>query len=177
MNVRLGCILVVMTTLAAEAQQLRRDCTPDEIANDAGWSTRLCASSTPAPAPRGRAEPRETALRASQSERQYTEDQMVLAGYIGAVAGLVRKCGVVPMPSVSIRQAVRAAGLKDKDFTEESTAFRKRASEQASTVGVLFALQKSQGMSDAQIAANACRSLTQNYGPKGTIRPGLVPAQ
>lgn len=111
------------------------------------------------------------------AQGRYTEDQMRLAGQIGAVIGMVKLCGIVPMPAAAVQAATRAAGLRDRDMTDPSTAFRGRVQEQANTVVTLAELQKRQGMSEREVSAQACRQMAEMYGPNGSIKRGLVPAR
>jgi hypothetical protein len=160
-RVALVCVLMSISPILVEAQALRRDCTADEIAHDATWSTRMCANTVPVPAPRSREATREVERPATR-ERSYTEEHMRLAGYIGAVIAMTRRCGIVPMPVEQVQGAMRAVGLRDRDFTDKTTAFYKRVEEQSST---------------AEVSAMNCQRLVRMYGPNGTIRAGLVPAR
>ena len=158
--------IVFATTVALSSSAVaeQRRCTPDEIEADRQWHTSTCKGAD-------RDRPR------TVSDRAYTPEQLRLAASIGAVVGLVRLCTVVPMPSVTIQQAVRGAGLRDRDFLDASTAFRRRVQDQADAVVMMTAVQKQMGTRDSDIAANACKALVENYGPRGSIHPGLVPAR
>lgn len=110
----------------------------------------------------------------AEAQNSYTEPQMKLAGQIGAVIGLIKRCEIVPLPSQAILRAMRAEGLKEADMTRE-TAFKARVTEQARTMAVMDGVLKNNGASDAERRKKACATLTDSYGPNGWVRAGLVP--
>jgi hypothetical protein len=105
----------------------------------------------------------------------YTEEQLKLAGQLGAVIALAQRCGGNRPPTDPLRRALRSAGLSDDDFMRPDTAFRLRVEEQARTLAMTGAMREQAGVGRDTLRRDACRKLTEMYGPKGWVRPGLAP--
>lgn len=109
----------------------------------------------------------------SIAQAAYTDAQMKLAGQIGAVMGMVERCGVAAMPSAAILRAMKSEGLQETDMTRE-TAFKQRVVEQVKAFKVMDGVNANLGRSEAELRRDACSKLTDMYGPKGFVRPGLA---
>lgn len=103
----------------------------------------------------------------------YTEDQMTLAGQLGAVLALANKCTPGQVPMVGILKVIAENGLKPADVTGQ-TQFRVRMEEQAEAVNTMNQVLKQMGTSDREIRAEACKNLRANYGPDGVMIQGVV---
>lgn len=106
----------------------------------------------------------------------YSERQLVLARQIGAVIALVKRCDIVPMPTASIVRAMRVEGVPESALTRE-TVFRAAIVEQTNTMATIDAVMANAGTPLTERRRKACTALIDNYGPSGSIRPGLVPSR
>lgn len=106
------------------------------------------------------------------AEGVYSDAQLKLAGQIGAVMGLVERCGSVAMPSAAILRAMKAEGLRETDMTRE-TEFKARVVKQAQAMKVMEGVSSKVGTTEVERRKGACANLAEMYGPKGFVRPGL----
>lgn len=113
------------------------------------------------------------AAQPANAQDSYTDAQIKLAGQIGAVMGLVERCGATKMPSAAILRAMQAEGLQETDMTRD-TAFKARAVKQIETVKVMDGIAANAGKSARERSKAACSQLTEMYGPAGSVRPGLA---
>lgn len=109
----------------------------------------------------------------ASAQGSYTDAQIKLAGQIGAVMGLVERCGAAKMPSAAILRAMKAEGLQETDMTRD-TAFKVRAVRQIETVKIMDGVAANAGKSERERRKSACSQLVEMYGPEGTVRAGLA---
>lgn len=109
----------------------------------------------------------------ASAQGSYTDAQIKLAGQIGAVMGLVERCGTATLPSAAILRAMKAEGLQESDMTRD-TAFKARVVKQVQTVKVMDGVAAKAGKSERERRKDACSQLTDMYGPEGFVRPGLA---
>jgi hypothetical protein len=109
----------------------------------------------------------------ANAQGSYTDAQIKLAGQIGAVMGLVERCGAAKMPSAAILRAMKAEGLQETDMTGD-TAFKARVVKQIETVKIMDGVAANAGRSERERRKSACSQLTGMYGPEGTVRAGLA---
>ena len=109
----------------------------------------------------------------ANAQGSYTDAQIKLAGQIGAVMGLVERCGTAKMPSAAILRAMKAEGLQETDMTRE-TAFKARVAKQVETVKIMDGVAAKGGKSERDRRKDACSQLSEMYGPEGFVRAGLA---
>jgi 1-aminocyclopropane-1-carboxylate deaminase/D-cysteine desulfhydrase-like pyridoxal-dependent ACC family enzyme len=108
----------------------------------------------------------------ASSAGTYTEEQMELAGKLGAAVALSRICtGTVP--TTAIAKVLEASGLTEQDVLGE-TPIRERMQKQASAVMLANNLQKESGETQEEIVQSACDSFRANFGPNGLLLPGVA---
>lgn len=116
-------------------------------------------------------------LNTSSARDRYSEEQLRLAAHIGAVIALVKRCGIVEMPTREIQAAMRAEGLRDRDLSDTTTAFHKRVVQQTEAVALWNAVLRHNGSSEVLVSAESCRKLVEMFGPRGWVRAELVPVR
>src|SRR5215207_6102649 len=108
----------------------------------------------------------------ASSAGNYTEEQMELAGKLGAAVALSRICtGTVP--TTAVVKVLEASGLTEQDVLGE-TPIRERMQEKASAVMLANTMQKESGETQEEIVQAACESFRANFGPNGLLLPGVA---
>ena len=102
----------------------------------------------------------------------YTEEQMGLAGKLGAAVALSRICNGT-VPTTAVVKALEASGLTEQDVLGE-TPIRERMQNRASAVMLATNSQKESGESQDEIVQSACESFRANFGPNGLLLPGVA---
>src|SRR3954469_1778368 len=102
----------------------------------------------------------------------YTDEQLQLAGKLGAAVALSRIChGTVT--TTGVVKVLEASGLSQQDVLGE-TPIRERMQNQASAVMIATESQKESGESQDSIVQSACESYRANFGPNGLLLPGVA---
>jgi hypothetical protein len=108
----------------------------------------------------------------ASSAGAYTDEQMELAGKLGAAVALSRICtGTVP--TTAVVKVLEASGLTEQDVLGE-TPIRERMQEKASAVMLANTMQKESGETQEEIVQAACDSFRTNFGPNGLLLPGVA---
>jgi len=102
----------------------------------------------------------------------YTEEQLELAGKLGAAVALSRICSGT-VPTTAVVKVLEASGLSQQDVLGE-TPIRERMQNQASAVMIATESQKESGESQEEIVQSACESYRANFGPNGLLLPGVT---
>ena len=101
----------------------------------------------------------------------YSEEQIELAGKLGAVVALSRICsGTVPTRAVV--DTLQANGLTESDVLGE-TPIRQRMTREASAVMLANKTKRDKGEPQAQIVRSACDSFRANFDPSGLLMPDV----
>jgi hypothetical protein len=102
----------------------------------------------------------------------YTEEQLEVAGKLGAAVALSRICSGT-VPTTAVVKVLEASGLSQQDVLGE-TQIRERMQNQASAVMIATESQKESGESPDEIVQSACESYRANFGPNGLLLPGVA---
>jgi hypothetical protein len=109
---------------------------------------------------------------ASSRAGTYTDEQMELAGKLGAAVALSRICSGT-VPTTAVVKVLEASGLTEQDVLGE-TPIRERMQKQAAAVMLANNLQKESGETQEEIVQAACDSFRANFGPNGLLLPGVA---
>jgi hypothetical protein len=102
----------------------------------------------------------------------YSDEQIELAGKIGAAVALSRICnGTVPTSAVV--KALQASGLTESDVLQD-TPIRARMQSQASAVLSASNRKKDEGLPQAEIVKAACDDFRASFGPDGVLTSGAT---
>jgi len=108
----------------------------------------------------------------ASSAGNYTEEQLELAGKLGAAVALSRICSGT-VPTTAVVKVLEASGLSQQDVLGE-TPIRERMQNQASAVMIATESQKESGETQDEIVQSACESYRANFGPNGLLLPGVT---
>ena len=108
---------------------------------------------------------------ASSRAGTYTDEQMEIAGKLGAAVALSRICSGT-VPTTAVVKVLEASGLTEQDVLGE-TPIRERMQKQAAAVVLANNLQKESGETQEEIVQAACDSFRLNFGPNGILLPGV----
>ena len=106
---------------------------------------------------------------ASSRADSYSQQQIELAGKLGAAVALSRICSGT-VPTTSVMRALEASGLTQQDVLGE-TAVRERMQSQAAAIISANNLRKERGEPQADIVKAACDSFRASFGPNGILLP------
>jgi hypothetical protein len=109
---------------------------------------------------------------ASSRAGTYTDEQMEIAGKLGAAVALSRICSGT-VPTTAVVKVLEASGLTEQDVLGE-TPIRERMQKQAAAVVLANNLQKESGETQEEIVQAACDSFRANFGPDGILLPGVA---
>ena len=109
---------------------------------------------------------------ASSRAGTYTDEQMEIAGKLGAAVALSRICSGT-VPTTAVVKVLEASGLTEQDVLGE-TPIRERMQKQAAAVMLANNLQKESGETQEEIVQAACDSFRANFGPDGILLPGVA---
>jgi hypothetical protein len=99
----------------------------------------------------------------------YSDEQLELAGQIGAAVALSRICSGT-VPTTAVVKALEASGLTESDVLGD-TPIRERMRRQASEVMSTSRLRGEGGRSQAEIVKHACDGFRASFGPNGFLPP------
>lgn len=102
----------------------------------------------------------------------YSDEQIELAGKIGAAVALSRICNGT-VPTTAVVKALEASGLTERDVLDD-TPIRARMQRQASAVLSDSNRKKDEGLPQAEIVKAACDGLRASFGPDGVLTPGAT---
>ena len=108
----------------------------------------------------------------ASSAAAYTDEQMELAGKLGAAVAFSRICSGT-VPTTAVVKVLEASGLTEQDVLGE-TPIRERMQEQASAVMLANNQQKESGETQEEIVQAACDNFRANFGPNGLLLPGAA---
>jgi ABC-type proline/glycine betaine transport system substrate-binding protein len=109
---------------------------------------------------------------AASSAGTYTDEQMELAGKVGAAVAQSRICSGT-VPTTAVAKVLEASGLNEQDVLGE-TPIRERMQKQASAVMLANNQQKESGEPQDEIVQEACDSFRANFGPDGVLLRGVA---
>jgi hypothetical protein len=100
----------------------------------------------------------------------YSDQQMELAGRLGAAVALSRLCtGTVP--TTAVVRALAAGGLSQSDVLGD-TPIRQRMQKQASAILSDSNRKRDAGLPQAEIVRSACEGYRASFGPDGVLAGG-----
>ena len=102
----------------------------------------------------------------------YSDEQMQLAGKVGAAVALARICtGTVP--TTAVVKALEAGGLTQSDVLGD-TPIRQQMQSRASAVLSDSNRKRGEGLPQAEIVKSACDGYRASFGPDGVLTSGAT---
>lgn len=99
----------------------------------------------------------------------YTEEQIELAGKIGAAVAHSRICSDT-VPTTAVVDVLKANGLTEMDILED-TPIRERMVREASAVMKANMARRNNGEPQIEIVRAACHEFRASFGPGGLLVP------